>query len=430
MRIQTGYLPARLQPALIPPRPVELPEDDFSLRDTGAFAVRTLGAAAAAYAGASNPVLPLAANLGWGLAEPFVAPPMVWRSRPTEVKLSLLRSVFPAAASAIAAAHLGPVAGALTAVGACTLDHFLIRPLVHPGPDHYSTAESRASMGLDSLRAEGLTGRGVTIAFLDTGVSEHPDFEGRLLAYHDAVGGHTEPFDGWIHGTAMVGQALGDGQVSGGRFAGPAPAARAVMARGLGGRQPLESLAQGLEWLLERHQQDPVQVLNLSLGLAQPSTPAQEAQHARLLELVEQCADAGIIVVASAGNHGEVEQLDTLARSNKVITVANYGDGRLADSSSRPRQGKHPDVAAVGRNVVFPQENGRYLHLADGGTSSATAVVSGVIAAWKEEFPQLTLEQAREALRATASPIAGHTFGLLQAGAGLAHLRETPPDPQ
>ena len=50
-----------------------------------------------------------------------------------------------------------------------------------------------------------LTGKGVTVAFLDTGISMHPDLQGRILAFRDFQNGKKYPYDDSGHGTHVAG---------------------------------------------------------------------------------------------------------------------------------------------------------------------------------------------------------------------------------
>ena len=75
-----------------------------------------------------------------------------------------------------------------------------------------------------------LTGKGVTVAFLDTGISMHPDLQGRILAFRDFQNGKKYPYDDSGHGTHVAGICCGSGQLSRGQYAGMAPGAGIVSA--------------------------------------------------------------------------------------------------------------------------------------------------------------------------------------------------------
>ena len=83
-------------------------------------------------------------------------------------------------------------------------------------------------IGTEAARNRNLTGRGVGIAVLDTGVYPHPDFAGRLCCFQDMVGGRKQPYDDNSHGTHVMGALGGSGKRSGGRYEGVAPGASLI----------------------------------------------------------------------------------------------------------------------------------------------------------------------------------------------------------
>ena len=105
-----------------------------------------------------------------------------------------------------------------------------------------------------------LRGRGVTIAFLDSGFHPHPDIakpDGRILAYHDVhdpaavLEAQAEPAaDAW-HGTQTCVAAAGNGSLSDGVYRGLASEASLALVRvGREGRISDEAIERGLEWVL------------------------------------------------------------------------------------------------------------------------------------------------------------------------------------
>ena len=68
-----------------------------------------------------------------------------------------------------------------------------------------------------------ITGSGVRAAILDTGAYPHPDFKGRVIGFADMQHGRCGLYDDSGHGTHVAGILAGDGEMSGGRYAGMAP---------------------------------------------------------------------------------------------------------------------------------------------------------------------------------------------------------------
>ena len=180
-----------------------------------------------------------------------------------------------------------------------------------------------------------LTGRGVTIAFLDSGFYPHPDLtepEDRILAYHDVFdpGAKLDPNvdpvpDSW-HGTQTSVVAAGSGHLSDGLYRGLATDARLVLVRvGRGGRISEDAIARGLEWVLTHRERLGIRVVSLSLG-GDEDRPLAES---RVNQLAEEAVARGIVVVAAAGNSGCTERHRTLppATAPSVIAVGGYDDG-------------------------------------------------------------------------------------------------------
>ena len=89
---------------------------------------------------------------------------------------------------------------------------------------------ARKQIGCEDFTGKG-GGEGITIAVLDTGISTHPDFRGRILAFRDFVNGMPYVYDDSGHGTHVCGIAAGNGQLSRGRYRGVAPRASLVVGK-------------------------------------------------------------------------------------------------------------------------------------------------------------------------------------------------------
>ena len=198
-----------------------------------------------------------------------------------------------------------------------------------------------------------LTGRGVTVALLDSGVADHPDLRGKLLASVDFVGkpGVLQAGDPFGHGTHVAGIISGSGAGSDGLYAGIAPGASLVSVRVLDeyGHGLTSGVIRGIEWAAENRERYGIRVLNLSLG-----HPVYESvEKDPLVRAVERAQALGLVVVASAGNFGQ--------NGNFTITSPGNAPGCLTVGSSTD-----------GDTVSFMGTGGTLGSATDGDTTSAT----------------------------------------------------------
>jgi serine protease AprX len=175
----------------------------------------------------------------------------------------------------------------------------------------------------------GLTGKGVTIAFLDSGFYPHPDFQARVIKFHD-VSGEEEVFGAaekpaafhW-HGTQTVTACAGDGTLSDGFYSGIASEAELVLVKVSenGGRIPDANIEKGLLWVIEHCEEYRIRIVNLSLGGDRDS----RTKDSRINLLAEKLVKKGVSITAAAGNSAADHSIPP-ASSPSVITVGGYSD--------------------------------------------------------------------------------------------------------
>ncbi|MEH7380590.1 S8 family peptidase [Bacillus sp. JJ1533] len=253
-----------------------------------------------------------------------------------------------------------------------------------------------------------LTGEGVTIAVIDTGIYPHQDLEGRIIGFEDLVNGNIEPYDDNGHGTHCAGDAVGNGMASGGKYKAPAPKANVVGVKVLDklGSGSLDNVMKGVEWCILNNQDSSkprIDIISMSLGATAQKLSNEDADP--MVQVVEKAWDSGIVVCAAAGNEGD--DPSTIASpgiSDKVITVGalddkNTLDGRMDDtiaefSSRGPTiyNVPKPDIVAPGVNITSLRSPNSYLdkfqkanrveenYFILSGTSMATPFCAGVVA--------------------------------------------------
>lgn len=272
---------------------------------------------------------------------------------------------------------------------------------------------SRPQM-LHALHEQGITGKGVTVAVIDSGVAPHRDFGDRIKKFRDFSSNKRSPYDPEGHGTHVAGIILGDGE----RIDGVAPGADLVAARISDGSEAIRAI----DWVVKNKDKFSIDVLNLSLGV-----DVNDPLAVKLAEASERAVKAGIIVVAAAGNEGDgpnsYATISSPGSSPDLITVGTLDDNgtkRKSDdriwnfsSQGTPSDGK-PDLIAAGSRVLGPLAQGSgYAHnLARGaqyltlsGSSQAAPMVTGAIALMLQVNPNLTQSEVKTMLKRTADKL-------------------------
>jgi serine protease AprX len=299
-----------------------------------------------------------------------------------------------------------------------------------------SNQEWRQAIRLTSVEGY-YTGSGVTVAVLDTGVSQAPDLGDRVLARVDLTP-EQDGFDRYGHGTHMAGIIAGDGSASDGEWKGVAPDANLVSVKvaGADGSTDVSVVIAGLQWVLENKGTYGIRVLNLAFG-----TDSRQSYGLDPLNYaVEQVWFGGILVVASAGNRGPTGgTINKPGDDPFVLTVGavdikgtgDRGDDVVAPFSSwgpTPDGFMKPDITAPGITIVASRAAGSTIdqqhpegrvgdwYFRGTGTSQAAAIVSGVAALMFQAVPTLTPDEAKTAILRGAMKTSAYRSG---GGAGL-----------
>jgi serine protease AprX len=279
-------------------------------------------------------------------------------------------------------------------------------------------------------------GTGVTVALLDTGVTQSEDLDDRVVARVDLTP-EQDGFDRYGHGTHMSGIIAGTGADSGGQWTGVAPGANLVSVKVAGpdGSTDVSVVIAGLQWVVANRSTYNIRVLNLAFG----TDSVQSYSIDPLDYAVEQAWFSGILVVASAGNRGPGgNTINKPGDDPFVLTVGaadNHGtpdrsSTTVATFSSWGSLGgfTKPDIIAPGITIVSLRDPGSTIdtlypdarigdsYFKGTGTSQAAAIVSGVAALMFQANPWLTPDLAKGVLLKTAYKNGNYGHG---AGAGL-----------
>jgi len=262
---------------------------------------------------------------------------------------------------------------------------------------HVSLSESVPLIGAPKLWDAGYDGNGIKIAILDTGIDDtHPDLDDldddqstvdpkviKKIDFTDDL--TTEDLFG--HGTHCAGIAAGTGAASGGTNKGVAPGAWLWNVKVLNreGTGQWSWLISGIEYAGYgpdgiANTGDEADIISMSLG----GNPTDGTDPVSLA--VNAAADAGVVVVAAAGNDKDYFRISCPGVASKVITVgaSDKYDNLAYFSSKGPTIDFRvkPDVLAPGVNISssVPYKNFGTYYQAWDGTSMATPHVAGTAA--------------------------------------------------
>ena len=290
---------------------------------------------------------------------------------------------------------------------------------------------SRKILGAENSN---LTGKDVTIAYIDTGISSHLDFclkRNRIIKFVDLVNGKKRNYDDNGHGTFVSGVGSGNGIMSGGKYSGIAPLSNIVSIKALNqnGEANAVTILDAMQWIYDNVKKYNIKVVCMSFG----SEPL--GNNDPIMKGAEVLWNKGITMVAAAGNSGpEFETIKSPGISPKIITVGGLNDNRddngnyekekfsIASFSSRgPALRRYkPDLVAPSINITSCSFQPEKIYTVMNGTSVATPMIAGLSALLLERDQNLTPEQVKFKLMSMSS---GITFNRNLEGVGLPCLR-------
>ncbi|MGW2563234.1 S8 family serine peptidase [Streptomyces sp. NPDC001514] len=284
-----------------------------------------------------------------------------------------------------------------------------------------SLDRSVPQVGAPEVWKTGVTGKGVKVAVLDTGVdATHPDLAGRLGETRNfSASDSTRDLVG--HGTHVAATIAGSGAAANGTRKGVAPDAELLVGKVLddSGSGTYSDVLAGMEWAAHSG----ARVVNMSLG-----GPA--ADDDPLVTAVEELtAETGTLFVVAAGNEGPGTQtVGSPGTAPSALTVGAVDrDDSLAVFSSRGPVGANdaikPDLTAPGVGILAARAAGTAmgtpendLYTAASGTSMATPHVAGAAALLAQRHPSWTAAAIKNALVGSAKVVAGQ--GVDEQGGG------------
>ena len=293
-----------------------------------------------------------------------------------------------------------------------------------------------AAVGADRVWTAGVTGQGVGIAIVDTGLltRSNLDFQERVAARVAVVGDPNADAHG--HGSHAAGVAAGSSPHAG-DLSGIAPNAHVISVK-VGGVESsrVGDVIAGLEWISNNREAHGIRVVNLSLSSSVPMSYLKDP----LAAAAEALWFQGLVVVTSAGNRGTGEFAVDYAPGNDpfVISVGAFSDNGTGKGKDDFLKGwssrgvshdgiAKPEIVAPGWRLIAPvgidselfrqnperRAGTHYLELS--GTSTAAPVVSGVVALMLEQDPSLTPDEVKARLLASADRLRDSQAGAVDA---------------
>lgn len=336
------------------------------------------------------------------------------------------------------------------------------------------TTDSVPALGANTVHSTmGLTGQGVRVAVLDSGIdTDHPALSDSIIAQHcfnqggtfgDAVGDcppgdtleSTSAEDQNGHGTNVSGIITSNGAVGGVGFA---PDAQIIAVRVLDTNNSgwVSDWLAGLNWIIANQGTLQVDIINMSLGTNALHTSNCDASYLSVANAITQLRNMGITIFASSGNQGSSTSISAPACNSNVMAVGATYDinlGREPDSGTYNSLfgGSWPACADLATNLqtvtCFTNSNALIDIVAPGaqitsayiggglgtyrGTSQASPTAAGIAALMLDFDPTLSPAEIENALKTTGTlvtdPKNNRQFPLINALAALTAITASEP---
>jgi subtilisin family serine protease len=263
-----------------------------------------------------------------------------------------------------------------------------------------------------SSKYKAITGKGQTVAILDTGVDyNHPALGGGwgkvVIGGYDFVNNDSNPMDESGHGTMVAGAIAAKPFVFAGRkYQGIASGAKIVALRVEDNSDylPDSRIKAALDWVIRYRTKYHISVVNMSFGDGDFSSKTQKSIYSPELA---QLAKAGVFIAAASGNEG-IGNPPGVNYPGADHNVYAIGSVNSSDVISRfTSRGPDLDLLAPGENVPLPiynPSNGSEYYTLGSGTSFSTAIASGAALLVKQVNPHYSATQVGSILKSSGVP--------------------------
>ena len=257
---------------------------------------------------------------------------------------------------------------------------------------------ARQIIGADAILNTPYKGKDITVAIIDTGISQHADLiypKNRIVGFKDFVNHKNKPYDDNGHGTHCAGILGGNGYSSNGKYRGIAPEVNILSVKVLdeNGNGSTSDILSTIQWIVDTKDDYKTRIVNFSLGAIAQYRERRDP----LVKAANNAIENNLIVIAAVGNSGPMKNtILSPATSRFVISVGaldNSGENEgslIAEFSSRgPTLDKirKPDLIAPGVGIVSLSNKSLNSYTTLSGTSMSAPMVSGASALLLNENP-------------------------------------------
>lgn len=270
------------------------------------------------------------------------------------------------------------------------------------------------------IHRQGFTGKDITVAILDSGLSQHQDInKNRIIDFHDFIKGSNQMYDDYSHGT-HVGGIIASSQI------GIAPECNLIPLKILdaNGQGCTDIFIDGIKWILSYSHLYHIRIVNISVG---GNVSELKNEKNRLNLWVSKLWEAGIIVCCSAGNNGpKPNSISSPGNCKNVITVGSYDGKHFSSAGPNLPYITKPELSAPGFHILSLNRNNGYC--IKNGTSMSVPFINGICALFLQKYPHLTNEQVKYFLMNSAITVPNVPKNIQGAGKiNLKKLMQIPP---
>ena len=272
-----------------------------------------------------------------------------------------------------------------------------------------------------------ITGKGIGIGVVDSGVYPHPDLitpYNRISTFVDLISELKYPYDDNGHGTCTCGILAGSGEKSNNMYRGVAPEANLYCYKAFDkmGKGFASDVLYAIECLIEESEKHNIKILCLPFELLYYNAFLQSCFD----KIFKLATSKNITPIVPSGSNKNIEgSITGIALSKDCITVAGVDTTGVIkpynySSAGNLRRGSKPDVAAACVDIVSLNCNVNYISEKNGvklypkkldasyrsytGTSLATAYISGICALLYQNDPGLTFKDTLSLLKVSCDP--------------------------